>query len=147
METDQFSHQVIVSCLIRDREERVLLVRHRKRGWELPQGKVEAGESVLTALAREVLEETGVEIDSAALAAVWSKLTPPAALILAFQARHAGGEPRPSEETPEVAWVEISGIFDLVVHPVNGDRIKSVLAFCGEPGFYAYSTGPYAVVP
>ena len=144
---EQFNHQIIVSCLVRSDPDRVLLVRHHKRGWELPQGKVEAGESVPAALHREILEETGVRIVSPALAAIWSKLTPPSALILTFVARHASGEPRPSEETPEVRWVSLSEIFDYVSHPVNGDRIRSVLDFSGEPSFHAYSTGPYRVLP
>lgn len=144
---DVFAHQIVVSCLIRNDSEQALLVRHHKRGWELPQGKVEGGESVLAALHREVQEETGLRVSSPSLAAVWSKLTFPSVLILAFSARHASGEPTPSEETPEVRWCTLEELFQLVTHPVNLDRIKSVLQFCGEPTFHAYSTGPYAVVP
>ena len=144
---NQFSHQIIVSCLIRSGLDQVLLVRHHKRGWELPQGKVEGGESVMDALHREIAEETGLQIASPTLAAIWSKLTAPTALILTFSARHACGEPRPSEETPEVKWVCLPELFDSVNHPVNADRIKAVLGFSGEPSFHAYTTGPYTVLP
>ena len=141
------AHQIIVSCLIRNHLDQVILVRHHKRGWELPQGKVEQGESVMDALHREIAEETGLTIVSPALAAVWSKLTPPTAMILAFSANHASGEPRPSEETPEVKWCSADEIFDHVSHPVNSDRIKAVLGFSGQPSFHAYTTGPYTVLP
>ena len=145
---NQFSHQIIVSCLIRDHLDQVLLVRHHKRGWELPQGKVEAGESVLVALGREIEEEAGVQVEAPVLVAIWSCLSQPAALILTFAARYARGEARPSAETPEVKWVSMQEIFDWVSHPINRDRIKAVLDdFSGQPSFHAYTTGPYTIMP
>ena len=50
-----------VRAIVADSENRILLVRHTYvSGWHLPGGGVEAGESMLEALAREVEEEGAV---------------------------------------------------------------------------------------
>jgi len=136
-------HILVVSGLVRNPDRAILLVRHYRRGWELPQGRVEEGENLLSALHRELHEETGVAIRAPRLAAVWSKLTDPVALIHGFVAEHAGGTLVPSAETPEVVWVDETEARHRIVHPVNRDRLHDLLAFSGTVRFYSYSTGPY----
>lgn len=59
-------HEVVVGALVRER--RVLLVHRNPNkhaypdAWDLPGGLIEAGESELGALARELQEELGVQI-------------------------------------------------------------------------------------
>ena len=57
-----------VGVVARDDAGRFLLIDHYRfitgtRGWEIPAGQVDSGESVAAAAARELLEETGCRAD------------------------------------------------------------------------------------
>ncbi|MDT8420369.1 MAG: NUDIX hydrolase [Desulfuromonadales bacterium] len=140
-------HVLVVTCLVLNDQQQILLVRHHRRGWELPQGRVEEGETLPAALHREVQEETGVAICAETLVTVWSRLSPPAAKVFCFKARYAAGRLTPSEETPEVAWHSEADALKAITHPVNRDRALSLLR--PEPflSFRSYSTNPYRVHP
>lgn len=139
-------HILVVSCLIQDTQERLLLVRHHSRGWEMPQGRVEEGEGLIFALSREILEETGVTITHARLQAVWSKVSAPPAVIFGFSARYASGELTASTETPEVGWFSVDEALQRTHHPVNRERLTKLLHASGSVQFHSYQTGPFRVL-
>jgi ADP-ribose pyrophosphatase YjhB (NUDIX family) len=104
---------VVIGCgsVIPDGDGRYLLVREAKaqaRGrWALPAGKLEVGETLAQAAAREALEEAGVEVEIERLLGIWHCLETSegfAVVNLVFAARIVAGEPTPSEEHPEVGW-------------------------------------------
>lgn len=139
----QPKHLVVAGCLVRNQPGELLLIRHHRRGWELPQGRVEEGESLTAAVCREVREETGVEIELGALAAVYSKLTPPSALIFNFLGTFRAGELTPSDESPELGWFSTEQALSRVTHPVNHERLATLLQFSGQVLYRAYTLAPF----
>jgi 8-oxo-dGTP diphosphatase len=146
MSLPQPRHILVACCLIRNSAAQLLLVKHKIRSWELPQGRVEEGETLSAALHREVFEETGVTISNPRLAILWSKISEPAAQIHCFIAEYSGGQPTPSEETPAVEWCSVEQALQRVAHPVNRDRLAALLTHAGGLQFRSYVTGPYRLL-
>ncbi|MEM9176473.1 MAG: NUDIX hydrolase [Myxococcota bacterium] len=88
------------------RLEVLLSVRSDLFGWELPGGTLEAGEDPRAALVREVEEETGLEVEIEREVGAWRRrgFRPHTAHV--YRCRVVSGTPRPSHETPRVAWFE-----------------------------------------
>ncbi|WP_326600595.1 NUDIX hydrolase [Streptomyces sp. NBC_01803] len=95
-----------VAGVIIDGQGRALLIQRRDNGhWEPPGGVIEPGETIPDALAREVLEETGIKIaQSPVLTGVYKNMT---GLIVAlvFRCEAADGHPATGPETKAVRWV------------------------------------------
>ncbi len=80
-------------------EGRVLLAHRRDIDWwNLPGGGMEAGETVDEALKREVLEETGLEVEIERLVGVYSKPLKQE-VMLTFRCRIVGGTLGATEES------------------------------------------------
>ncbi|MBJ6726000.1 NUDIX hydrolase [Geomesophilobacter sediminis] len=136
-------HTVVVGCLVRNEEGKVLLIRHHQRGWEIPQGRVEEGENLVDAVHREVREETGVEIELGPLAAVWSMVSPPPAVIFAFQGRYLEGALTPTGDSVEVAWFTEAEATQMVASSVMRQRLQVLLEFDGTVCYRSYTIRPY----
>jgi 8-oxo-dGTP diphosphatase len=115
--------QIAVSAAI-FRDGKVLLTRRArspaKGFYSLPGGRVEFGESLHQALAREIDEETGLDIDIVGLAG-WREVLPAAAgaghyLIMSFAARWVAREPVLNDELDDYRWIApeaLAGLGDL----------------------------------
>lgn len=102
------------SALVVDDEGRLLLARRAHepyRGlWDTPGGFVEEDEHPLDALRRELLEETGLEVEPTDFLGVWMDRYgdgPDAVstLNLYWEARVVSGEEHPADDVAELAWV------------------------------------------
>ncbi|QTL02821.1 NUDIX hydrolase [Aquabacter sp. L1I39] len=106
------------------RDGRVLLARrgfHPGLGlWSLPGGRVEPGETVAQAAAREVMEEVQVTARVLGVAAVLDFITMDDAgllrshfVVIAHAALWQRGEPQVGEEATEIGWFlpeEVAGL-------------------------------------
>ena len=98
------------------REDAVLLVKRAKppfeEVWAFPGGKVEFGESLKAAARREVLEETGLDveieeqIDRAEILQGHETAGVDAYhyVLIVFAARYIGGEPTAGDDASEARW-------------------------------------------
>jgi 8-oxo-dGTP diphosphatase len=120
----------VAEVIVRDAENRVLVVRGRHGLWGFPGGAREEGESFAEAAVRETREETGLEIEVAGLAGVLEKAR---LLFLFFEARVVAGTAalQDDEDVVEVRWVDDEeAVRLLTVYP----NAKHVLA--GPPAIY-----------
>ncbi len=124
--------------VILDDQGRVLLARrpvqvHQGGLWEFPGGKVDAGESVAEALARELTEELAIQVeatqplleirhdypDKSVLLDVW--------LVTAFE-----GDPRGNEGQP-IEWAEVKQLADYEFPAANQAIVSALQARTAQP--------------
>jgi ADP-ribose pyrophosphatase YjhB (NUDIX family) len=96
----------------------ILLIRNRNGHWGLPKGHWEAGELLSQTAAREVREETGLEVEIGDLAFItefWGNDSREHMVQFFFAARPIGGTlfPRPGE-IYGVKWVPIGEVAEYI---------------------------------
>ena len=125
------------SAIVADNEGRILLQRRSDNGcWALPGGAMEVGECIAEAIAREVQEETGIDVAPERIVGVY---TDPGHVFafddgevrqqfsICFACRLVGGEIRPSDESTDVRFFAPADIDGLNVHPSIRLRIDDYL--------------------
>lgn len=133
----QPSHFVSVAALVTNDCGEILLVKSPWRGWEYPGGLIEPGETFLEALHREILEESGVEVEITGLVGI-CKNTERNIVNIDFTARYISGELTPSEESTEVIWATPQKAMELITFPLTKKRLKNMLSERGGVNLFCF---------
>lgn len=131
--------KLVVAGLVGDRG-RVLVTQRRADqahplAWEFPGGKIEPGESPEIALARELREELGAEVE---VGPVWDVLfhAYPGfdVLMLVYPCRLAAGATARAVEVADLRWCAPDGLDDVAILPADAPLVAR-LAREGLPAF------------
>lgn len=132
--SDSRPRKLVVAGLIVDDAGRVLVTQRRADQplplqWELPGGKLEAGESPAAALARELAEELGVRAEVGRIWDVLFHAYPEFDLLmLVYRCRLAPGERPRCREVADLAWRPPDRLGDLDILPADAPLVARLAA-------------------
>lgn len=146
------THIIAVAGIVLNDKEEVLMVKTHNHGWVFPGGQVEVGENVIDAVRREIIEETGVNIEVGEVFCIASNTGKypgyngvkeiPTKIMLDFICKAKGGVPRPSEENSESMYVPKDRVLDMIKAPAIIERYKTFLEYEGRPTYMEYVAKP-----
>lgn len=118
-------HIVGAEVVVMNDEQQILLIKDPIRGWELPGGQVEKGESIKQAAIREVKEETGIEVELIKFCGVNQNLARDICHHL-FLAKPVAGSLTTSVESEEVGYFPLEQALDLIAR----DYVRNWVLYC-----------------
>lgn len=105
------TNPIVFGCICVNSQGEVLLVHGRQsKKWSFPKGHVEAGEDGLTCAKREMLEETGITLNSLPLFTHRLK----GGEYYIFSLDHEVLEPRDNKEIDQIAWFPLNNLGNIV---------------------------------
>ena len=121
-----------------------LLMIHRTDNdlWALPGGGHDIGETISQTVVREVMEETGINVEVTGMVGIYTNPNHVMAyddgevrqqFSICFSARPVGGSITTSTESRQVVWVDPAKLDDLDIHPSMRLRIDHALAELDRP--------------
>lgn len=146
------THIVAAAGIVTNERDEILLVKTYDSGWVYPGGQVEVGENLIDALKREILEESGIEVEVGEVFCIASNTATypgyngvkvvPTKVVLDFICKKTGGTPRPSEENSETGWFAQKDVLSRIKSPAIIERFKAYLEYAGRPIYLEYVTHP-----
>ncbi|EGA90195.1 ADP-ribose pyrophosphatase [Planococcus donghaensis MPA1U2] len=130
-------HILSAAAVVLNEQGELLLIKGPRRGWEMPGGQVEEGESLTEATIREVKEETGIDIEIQKFCGVYQNVESSICNTL-FIAKPIGGQLTTSAESLEVAYYPISEALEMVTWKNFRNRIEHCLDERKQPFYVAF---------
>jgi len=127
-------HIVSAATIVINEQQEILLIKGPKRGWEMPGGQVEEGESLKAAAIRETKEEAGIDIEVIKFCGIFQNVNRSICNTL-FLAKPVGGELTTSPESLEVGFFPIKEALKMVTYKNFRQRIEYCLDDNNQP-FY-----------
>ncbi len=118
---------------------RILLVKrgaHPAKGyWSIPGGKLQGGERLTEAVARELLEETGLQVRVGRLVEVYERLpreaSEPHYVIVDFLCDTIGGSLCAGDDAEEAGWFAVDNLACMRLTPGVSDVVRKALSMMG----------------
>lgn len=119
-------HIISAATVVLNERNEVLLIKGPRRGWEMPGGQVEEGESLKDAAIRETKEESGIDVEIVKFCGVFQNVSGSICNTL-FLARTVGGTPTTSPESLEVGFYPVEQALEMVTYMNFRERIEYCL--------------------
>ena len=119
-------HILSAATIVLNEKSEILLIKGPRRGWEMPGGQVEEGESLKAAAIRETKEETGIDIEVTRFCGVFQNVSNGICNTL-FLGKPIGGELETSFESLEVGYFPITQAMEMVTWKNFKQRIEYCL--------------------
>lgn len=146
------THIVAGAGVVVNDNDEILMVKTYNAGWVFPGGQVEVGENVIDAVKREIMEETGIEVEVGEVFCISSNTGKypgyngvkevPTKVMLDFICKAKDGTPRPSDENSESVYVPREKVLERIQAPNIIERYKAYLEYTGRPVYLEYVTKP-----
>jgi len=144
--------RIAVIALIR-KGSKYLIVNHVKRGWDIPGGYVLTDEDIVSALTREILEETGFKIDNIKLKAIYSNLQfeivkgiPSTKTIFGFLVDYVSGDFVRNSEIINYQFIKKEKASKYITDKLQLIRFNDLVKNESKIIYVAYNKTPYSEV-
>ncbi|WP_010094684.1 NUDIX hydrolase [Ornithinibacillus scapharcae] len=130
-------HIISAAAIVLNEKNEILLIKGPRRGWEMPGGQVEEGESMMEAAIRETKEESGIDIEITKFCGIFQNVDKSICNSL-FLGKAIGGEPTTSLECLEVGFFPIAQALEMVTAGNFRERIELCLDESKHPFFVEF---------
>lgn len=130
LDNKNLKHEVSCGAYVID-DGKVLVIQHNQGHWDFPKGHMEKGETEKQTAKREVLEETGIEIEIISDEKYIVEYMPKANVqkkVIFFEAKKIGGKLKKQEsEVQNVEWITIDKALERITFENSRENFKKFM--------------------